>query len=202
MTDLEGFILAGGASSRMGEDKSRLRLGGRTFVERIAETIRPLASRVSLVSSRPETASHGLPVVRDVYEARGALGGIHAALAACRAPWALIVSCDLPFVTRELFERLWSLRTDEAEAVAPIQDDGRTQPLCALYAATSCKDLADELIRTDRLRPRELLRRARTRWVAFGELADLPQSALFFENVNTPEDYEKAKGARPKENLR
>ena len=137
-----------------------------------------------------------------MYEARGALGGIHAALAACRAPWALIVSCDLPFVTRELFERLWSLRTDEAEAVAPVQDDGRTQPLCALYAATSCKDLADELIRTDRLRPRELLRRARTRWVAFGELADLPQSALFFENVNTPEDYEKAKGARPKENLR
>lgn len=196
MSDLEGFILAGGASSRMGEDKSRLRLGGQTFVERIAETIQPLASRVSLVSSRPEAAAHRLPIVRDVYEARGALGGIHAALACCRAPYALIVSCDLPFVTRELFERLSTLRTDATDAVAPLQDDGRPQPLCALYAATTCKDLADELIRTDRLRPRELLWRVRTRWVAFGELSDLPQSALFFENVNTPEDYQKAKGKR------
>jgi molybdopterin-guanine dinucleotide biosynthesis protein A len=198
MPDLEGFILTGGASSRMGEDKSRLRLGGRTFVERIARALGPVVSRVSLVSSRPEAAAHGLPVVCDVYESRGALGGIHAALANCRAPWALVVSCDLPFVTRELFERLSSLRTEGADAVAPVQDDGRPQPLCALYAVSRCKDLAGELIRTDCLRPRELLWRVRTRWVAFGELADLPQSALFFENVNTTEDFEKAKVKRRK----
>jgi molybdenum cofactor guanylyltransferase len=111
----------------------------------------------------------------------------------CRAPWALIVSCDLPFVTPELFERLLSLRTSDADAVAPIQDDGRPQPLCALYAAATCARAAEELIRTDELRPRELLRRVGTRWVAFAELADLPRAPLFFENVNTPEDYEKAK---------
>jgi molybdenum cofactor guanylyltransferase len=193
MSDLEGFILAGGASSRMGEDKSRLRLGGRTFVERVAAALGPVVSSVSLVSSRPDAEAHGLPVVRDLFESRGALGAVHAALASCRAPRALVVSCDLPFVTRELFERLLSLRPDEADAVAPVQQDGRPQPLCALYAAAECARAAEELIRTDELRPRELLRLVRTRWVAFGELADLPQSALFFENVNTPRDYEKAK---------
>lgn len=193
MPDLEGFILAGGASSRMGEDKSRLRLGGLTLVGRVARALGPVASRVSLVSSRPGAETHGLPLVRDLYESRGALGGLHAALYSCRAPWALIVSCDLPFVTPELFERLLSLRTDEADAVAPVQKDGRPQPLCALYAAATCARATEDLIRTDELRPRELLRRVRTRWVAFGELADLPHSALFFENVNTPEDYEKAK---------
>jgi molybdopterin-guanine dinucleotide biosynthesis protein A len=198
MSDLEGFILAGGASSRMGEDKSRLRLGGRTFVERIAGALGPVASRVSLVSSRPGAEAHGLPVVRDLYEARGALGGIHAALDACRAPYALVVSCDLPFVTRELFERLLSLRAGGEDAVAPVQTDGRPQPLCALYAAAPCGRAAEELIRAGELRPRELLRRVRTRWVAFTELADLPHSALFFENVNTPEDYEKAKVKRQK----
>jgi molybdopterin-guanine dinucleotide biosynthesis protein A len=194
MTDLEGFILAGGASSRMGEDKSRLRLGGLTFVERVARALGPHASRVSLVSSRPDAAAHGLAVVRDIYAARGALGGIHAALSACRAPLALVVSCDLPFVTRELFERLLSLHAGDAAAVAPVQPDGRPQPLCALYAAAACAPVAEELIRAGELRPRELLRRVGTRWVAFDELADLPHSARFFENVNTPEDYEKAKG--------
>lgn len=193
MPDLEAFILAGGASSRMGEDKSRLRLGGRTLVERVAGALGPVAERVSLVSSRPDASAHGLSVVLDLYESRGALGGLHAALTNCRAPLAFVVSCDLPFVTRELFERLLSLHTDDAEAVAPVQADGRPQPLCALYAAAACARAADELIRTGELRPRELLRRTRTRWVAFEELADLPHSARFFENVNTPEDYEKAK---------
>jgi molybdopterin-guanine dinucleotide biosynthesis protein A len=193
MAELEGFILAGGASSRMGEDKSRLRLGGQTFVERVAGALSPLASRLSLVSSRPDASAHELPVVRDLYESLGALGGIHAALSACRAPLALVVSCDLPFVTRELFERLLSLQTDDADAVAPVQPDGRPQPLCALYSAATCARVAEELIRTGELRPRELLRRVRTRWVAFAELADLPHSARFFENVNTPEEYEKAK---------
>ena len=199
----EGFILAGGASSRMGVDKSRLRIGGLSFVERIGEALSPVARRVSVVSARGDAESHGLPVVRDLYEGRGALGGVHAALAECRAPWAVIVSCDLPFVTRELFERLASFTlSNDADAVAPIQDDGRQQPLCALYATEVCRAAADDLIRTDDLRPRALLWRVRTRWVAFDELSDLDGSEFFFENVNTPEDYEKAKGKRQKAKIK
>ena len=195
MTDFEGFILAGGASSRMGEDKSRLRIGGRTFVERIYEALGPLTARVSLVSSRDDAGAHGLSVVRDIHAGRGALGGVHAALANCRTPWAFVVSCDLPFVTRELFERLASFSFQHGvDAVAPIQHDGRQQPLCAIYAPASCLPFAEEQIRTDDLRPRALLWRVRTRWVAFDELSDLEDSELFFRNVNTPEDYEKAKG--------
>ncbi|HYH87205.1 MAG TPA: molybdenum cofactor guanylyltransferase [Pyrinomonadaceae bacterium] len=193
MNEIEGFILAGGASSRMGEDKSLLRLGGLTFVEIIAGALRPVAARVRLVSSRPDAEAHGLPVVADVFEGRGAIGGLHAALAVCGASWALVVSCDLPFVTTELLARLASLRGDGADAVAPLQNDGREQPLCALYAAAACRTTAEELIRAGELRPRELLRRVRTRWVAFDELSELAGSSLFFRNVNTPDDYEQAR---------
>src|SRR5947199_9031223 len=133
----------------------------------MADALTPRSRRVCVVSSREDADTHGLPVVRDLYEGRGALGGVHAALARCTARWAFIVSCDLPFVTRELFERLASFRLqDGVEAVAPIQDDGRQQPLCALYAPAPCLTVADELIRADELRPRALLRRMRTRWVA------------------------------------
>src|SRR3954471_19809556 len=127
MLDTEGFILAGGFSSRMGEDKSRLRLGGRTFVEIAARALSTVSGRVSVVGSRPGVESHGLSVVRDIHEGLGALGGLHAALAACEAPWAAVISCDLPFVSAELFERLASLRGVGVEAVAPIQKDGRPQ---------------------------------------------------------------------------
>jgi molybdopterin-guanine dinucleotide biosynthesis protein A len=193
MLDTEGFILAGGFSSRMGEDKSLLRLGGRTFVEIAAGALATVSSRVSVVGSRPGVESHGLPIVSDIHEGLGALGGLHAALAACEAPWAAVVPCDLPFVTRELFERLASLCGDDVDAVAPVQEDGRPQPLCALYAAARCLEAADALIRAGELRPRALLKTVRTRWVQFEELSDLDGSQLFFKNVNTPADYEEAK---------
>ena len=187
--ETEGFILAGGASSRMGEDKSRLTVGGRTFVEAAAEALRAVATRVSVVSSRPGAESHGLTVVQDLRAGLGALGGLHAALKSCRAEWAAVVACDLPFVTGELLARLASVRSDELDAVAPLQEDGRVQPLCAFYRARACAGRVEELIRMGELRPRVLLSRVRSRLVAFGELRDLEGSSRFFLNVNTPEDY-------------
>lgn len=176
----------------MGTDKAHLRLGGQTFVEKIAGALSTAATRVSVVSSKPDGAAFGLPVVPDIYENRGALGGLHAALAHARADWVAVVPCDLPFVTGEMFERLAGLTGDGHEAVAPVQPDGREQPLCALYARAHCLEVAEELLRGGELRPRVLLRRVRTRWVAFAELADLAQASLFFCNVNTPEDYSSA----------
>ncbi|HWW74850.1 MAG TPA: molybdenum cofactor guanylyltransferase [Pyrinomonadaceae bacterium] len=199
MEDVEGFILVGGASSRMGADKALLRLGGRTFVGLAAEALGAVAGVVRVVGSRPGAAGHGLAVVPDVYEHLGALGGLHAALSACGARWSAVLSCDLPFVTAGLLARLASFRGEGFDAVAPFQEDGRPQPLCALYAAAACRAVAEELIREGELRPRALLERVRTRWVAFDELADLPGSADFFRNVNTPPDYEEARKRWPAE---
>lgn len=193
MSDVEGFILAGGASSRMGTDKSRLLLGKQTFVERIAEALHSIATRISVVSARPESRELSLPVVADVYRNCGALGGLHAALAACRAPWAMVVSCDLPFVTGELFVRLAALRDETTDAVAPRQSDGRPQPLCALYERKPCLELTERLLQEGERRPRVLLQQLRTRWVAPAELADLKDAELFFLNVNTPADYRAAR---------
>ena len=190
--EIEGFILAGGASSRMGEDKSRLELNGRTFVGAAARSLGEITPHVSVVSSRPDAESHGLPVVRDRHSGLGALGGLHAALSSCGAEWAALLACDLPFVTGGLLARLASLRSDSLDAVVPFQDDGRPQPLCALYRARVCLAAAEELIRTGELRPRVLLSRVRARRVAFGELEDLEGSARFFVNVNTPEEYARA----------
>ena len=190
--ETEGFILAGGASSRMGEDKSLLRLDGRTFVETAARALLAVTGRVSLVSSRPEAESHGLPVVPDLRAGLGALGGLQAALASCGAEWAAVVACDLPFVTGGLLARLADARDESTDAVAPLQEDGRLQPLCALYRARVCLERVDEMIQAGELRPRLLLPRVRARLVGFEELRDLEGSRRFFLNVNTPGDYARA----------
>ena len=193
MLDVEGFILVGGASSRMGADKALLRLGGRTFVERAGAALTGVAASTRIVSSRPEHARLGLPVVEDVFRGAGALGGIHAALRACRAPWAAVVSCDLPFATGELLAHLASLREAGVEAVAPRQEDGRPQPLCAFYAREVCLTVAERMLRGDERRPRALLAEVRTRWVEFAELSGLTGAENFFLNVNTPHDLARAR---------
>jgi molybdenum cofactor guanylyltransferase len=189
MDHIEAFILAGGASSRMGTDKSRLLIDHQTFTERIAETLMKLTDSVTFVG---QTTSN-LPSVPDVYPRWGALGGLHAALTACSREWAIVVACDLPFVTAELFERLAEMRLHH-DAVVPIQNDGRPQPLAALYRIDSCRKHATELIEAGRRRPLDLLERVNTRWVAFDEIRNLDQAERFFVNINTPEDYYKATG--------
>jgi molybdenum cofactor guanylyltransferase len=196
MPEIDGFILAGGASSRMGRDKSRLLLGGRTLVGLVADALSAATPRVRLVSARHEADDFGLRVIRDIFSHRGPLAGIHAALAHAESAWAFVASCDMPFVTGDLVLRLASYAEADHDAVVPVQPDGRPQPLCALYARDACLAAADELLRAGETRPRALLSRVRTRLVPFGELADLPRSSDFFTNVNTPDDYEKAEGRK------
>ena len=193
MLEIEGFILVGGASSRMGTEKALLDLGGLSFVERIHTALSAITTKTSLVGATETRAVWPqLPAVPDIHVKWGALGGLHAALAAARAEWAAVVACDLPFVTGELFVRLASLR-ENFDAVVPVQTDGRRQPLCALYRARATSEHAAQLIAEGERRPRALLKQVRTRHVAFEELSDLPDADRFFINVNTPADYANAR---------
>lgn len=186
--DIDAFILAGGASRRMGTDKSQLIIDGQTFIERIADTLLRLTDSVTIVGPN---SMPSLPSVPDVYAQWGALGGLHAALTASRREWTIVVACDLPFVTSELFLYLAGVRLDH-DAVVPFQPDGRPQPLAALYRADPCRQRATELIEAGLRRPLDLLEAVNTRWVAFEEIKNLAQADRFFVNINTPEDYHEA----------
>jgi molybdopterin-guanine dinucleotide biosynthesis protein A len=187
--DIDAFILAGGASRRMGTDKSQLLIDHQTFIERIAETLSNVTGSVTIVGRCLDASS--VPSVPDIYPQWGALGGLHAALTASNRAWAIIVACDLPFVTSELFLHLANMRLDH-DAVVPVQQDGRPQPLAALYRVDPCRLRATKLIETGQRRPRDLLAAVNTRWVTFEEIRNLDQAERFFVNINTPEDYHEA----------
>jgi molybdopterin-guanine dinucleotide biosynthesis protein A len=178
ISQFEGFILAGGQSRRMGRDKSELLLDDRTFTEKISDTLRQITDSVTIMRAE-----------QDIYPNWGALGGLHAALAVCKRKWAIVVACDLPFVTVQLLSYLTALR-DQQDAIVPVQADGRPQPLCALYRIEACLPRATELIERGRRRPLDLLELVNTRWVPFSELTNLDQAEKFFVNINTPEDYD------------
>jgi len=197
MLDVEGFILVGGASSRMGRDKSRLMLGGQTTVERIAESMAQVVTRVRLVGG-PAGGRYDrnrFQSVPDLADSWGPLGGIQAALHAAEAEWCIAIACDLPFVSGDLWRRLFELKsntTESFDAVVPIQADEYPQPLCAVYRRVPCRDAADRSIRNGEHSPRALLDKVKTRYVPFAEIADLTGASNFFFNINTPENYERA----------
>lgn len=191
MSDIEGFILVGGASSRMGRDKARLSIEGEEFVTRIHSVLSNITASVSTVGSRYKDNIWQLPDVPDKFEKWGALGGVHAALSSCKTEWALVVACDLPFVTEELFKRLIDFREDN-DAVVPVQTDGKLQPLCALYCVATCLKTAEEMILSGERRPRILFEKVKTRFIEPENWQDLSDSNLFFSNINTPQEYSAA----------
>ena len=174
----------------MGTDKWKLMLDGRSFVERIADEIAEVASSVTVVGnvyrcSDTDTLDGSSNRARRLSAMGGAWRRAHRACRIVPADWALVVACDFPFVTKELFLRLASLR-DDFEAVAPVQHDQIPQPLCSLYRVEPCRRRAEDLIKSGERKPIALLQSVHTRWVLFSELEDIAGAARFFDNINTP----------------
>jgi molybdenum cofactor guanylyltransferase len=85
-----GVILAGGLSSRMGEDKALLRIGGRTLLERTRAVLLEAGADIVVVSG----AAHG--GIADRWEAKGPIGGIASVAATLEDGELLIVPVDMP----------------------------------------------------------------------------------------------------------
>ena len=104
-----GIILAGGSSSRLGQNKALARVAGRSLIEWVVDVLRPLVSDLLLVtqSGCPILAAEpwvdlDLLTVADVYPDVGTLGGLHAGLHTMRTEYGLVVGCDMPLLNADL----------------------------------------------------------------------------------------------------
>lgn len=192
----DGFVLIGGASSRMGRDKAQMSIGGRKLYERAGAALSG-ACRGSVTLVGKADFAHNFAIISDLnigpaIHSRASIYGLYTALADAKTPWIAVLACDLPFVTEDLMTRLGGYCSNEFEAIVPIQTDTKPQPLCALYAREKCLPVVGAMIKNNDLKMQRLLSSINTRYVRFDEIADLDGSSDFFFNVNTPEHYEAA----------
>ncbi|HKS42136.1 MAG TPA: molybdenum cofactor guanylyltransferase [Blastocatellia bacterium] len=187
---VSGFVTAGGRSSRMGRDKAWLELDGQTMIERVITAIKPVTTDVSVIANSAEYNRLGLPVYADTHTGIGPLEAIRTALANASTSRVLLVGCDLPFVTAELFSFLLSLKGDY-QAIVPVGADDRLEPICAIYSTDALSEVT-RLIESGARKVSLLFERIRTRLVIFDEIRHLQGADLFFENVNTQEEYSRA----------
>ena len=128
-----GFVLAGGASRRMGRDKALLPLAGSTMVEQIAAAVRSAAGNATILGPVERYAHLGFPVVPDKIENCGPLGGLFTALSITKTDWNLFVACDMPELTAAFLTHLLeAAQTADADCLVP-ESAGKLHPLCAVY---------------------------------------------------------------------
>lgn len=197
--DFTGYVLAGGKSSRMGCDKAFLEIDEITFLENAVETLEPNCEKVKIVLNKsqnhfieksPENISH----IFDIYENRGAVGGIHAALEDCQTEFALILAVDLPLATSESMEILckFILRETDFSAIVPRQSDGKLQPLCAVYRRNDCLPKAAEILsKTGSISVKYFLEHLKLKIIL---AENLSYDNRIFANINSPEDLQNIKG--------
>jgi molybdopterin-guanine dinucleotide biosynthesis protein A len=185
-----GFVTAGGRSSRMQRDKALLKLGGLTMIERVIGALQPVASSIAIIANDPVYEKFDLPVFADTNKGIGPLEAIRTALANSRQEKAVVAGCDMPFVTSELFAYLLD-QAQGYDAVVPLDAEGRIEPLCAVYSTAAMSEVCRLIERGD-LKMAHLFDAIHARVIEFSELRNLPRSELFFENINTPEDYARA----------
>ena len=192
-SELAGFILAGGKSSRMGSDKAFLKLQGQTLLARALQLVRGIAADVRIVGPRGKFEQLG-PVVEDLYSDRGPLGGIHAALSASTKNLNLILAVDLPRVEAAFLEQLVAKASTGEALVTVPRAGGGWQPLCAVYRR-GFLDFADRALQEGRNKIDPLFKNIPLAVIEESDLTEAGFSTTMFQNLNTPAEFHAARQA-------
>ena len=179
------IILAGGESCRMGYDKGFAKFKGAYFIEHILEAL-PELNEVLIVSNNKSYEQFNLKRVQDLHENIGPLAGVYAGLYHSTTEYNLILSCDLPFLKKELIEMLFKEVTDAFDIVQ-VAVQNKTNPLLAVYkkkCMLSCK----KALENGERRLCEFVNRQKTKTIALNY-----SLANYAKNVNSKADLETKK---------
>jgi molybdopterin-guanine dinucleotide biosynthesis protein A len=194
---IAGYILAGGGSTRFGQDKALVEFQGVPMLVLMHRLLGAVLGDSTVIASPGKYAGVGLDTVGDCWPGEGPLGGIITALthtARTRQPaaWNLIIGCDMPFLTEDwiayMAERACASR---AEVLVPRSSSG-LEPLCVCWKTSAAPKLRlafEEGTRkiSDAMQNLSMEILDESAWKRFDNTGRL------FWNMNTPADYEQAR---------
>ncbi|MBV6421410.1 MAG: putative molybdenum cofactor guanylyltransferase [Ignavibacteriaceae bacterium] len=199
--DITGIILAGGKSKRMGLNKSFLKVGEVTMIERTTELMKSLFDRVILITNTPDEYKFlGIEMFEDIYKNVGPLAGIHSGLAHSITDKNFIISCDIPFVNKGVIEFIINYKTNKSITITKA--DGFVQQLCGLYSKQDLQEIV-ELVEDDNLeinnfqkcgcKVLQLVQKLDAEIIDIANEYDGYEEGMFL-NMNKPEDFELVRG--------
>lgn len=176
------FILAGGKSSRMREEKGLVKLHGKPMIKYLIEATFDLAQSQSIIGHHPDYSQFGIPVFTDLISDKGPLGGIYTALSHCQTNQALILSCDSPLIQSKTLEKMIAQFNGEI-LVGTLGD--RVYPFPGIYPTSLLTQLQENL-KDNRLKVQNFILNNPHRLIPWDQFST--HSELEFMNINTPEE--------------
>jgi molybdopterin-guanine dinucleotide biosynthesis protein A len=185
IANVAGAVLVGGASSRMGSDKSQRAFRGEAAATRTSRLLASLFEDVMLVGGEAPADAVGRRIA-DIPGPRSALRGIVTALEASSAECVLVVATDLPLLTATLLLAL--VAWPAADVVLPRGAAG-IEPLCALWSRERVTVAARAQLVAGRLALRELIAQLDARYLEGADLDTVDPDSTALANANTPEAW-------------
>jgi molybdopterin-guanine dinucleotide biosynthesis protein A len=190
---VEGFVLAGGQSSRMGRDKALVELAGRPLVAWALDVLRGAGLTAKIAGAKTDLSAFA-PVIEDAWDNVGPLGGVCSALRQAELDWAVFMTVDQPLMSPALVTGLLDEARKSAAAVTVASVGGVAQTFPAVVRRSALAVLENRLDEGKRA-CMDAFRAVGLRVVAAEDLVPSDSQApvdLWFSNVNAPEDMEKA----------
>ncbi len=137
------IILAGGKSSRMGEDKGLMLFKGKPMIQLILDEVNQIADQILIVTSNPDYLSFGYPLIPDLVENKGPLAGIVSGLSHSTSTYNWVLSCDIPYITTELLLMLRN-EIDDFDVILAKKNQ-QVHPLIGCYKKDCLGSLNEQL---------------------------------------------------------
>ncbi len=189
-SDITGIILSGGKSSRMGENKSFLKIGNKTIIELILELMKSIFTNVIIITNTlDEYKFLDVSLYEDIYKWKGPLAGIHSGLTHSKTEKNFVISCDTPLMTKEMVEYILNFKTEKP--ISFCEAAGYHQPLVGVYKKEVVTEIEMLLNTKNEIIDRSLhhfLKIVSAEIIHPGDLY-MYNDEIFF-NVNKKEDYE------------
>jgi len=186
-------IQAGGASSRMGEDKALKPFLGRPLIQRVINRLRPIADEIIVTTNRPADYDFlNLRLIPDIKPDRGALGGLYTAIASATHPIVAVVACDMPFASTSLIEAMSKLLVEKDADVVIAKTEEGYEPFHAVYRREICLPAIESAIDADLWKVIAWFPQVKVHELTLDEVKSYDPQRLAFWNVNTPEEFTKA----------
>ncbi|WP_452601320.1 molybdenum cofactor guanylyltransferase [Pontimicrobium sp. MEBiC06410] len=176
---ITGIILAGGKSTRMGEDKGLIVYNKQPFIQHVINALEPIVSEIIIVSNNPEHDVFAEKRVEDLIPNSGPIAGLYTGLYYSKTEENLVLSCDIPLISTSVLNALINA-SDKTINCVQIESNNKIMPLIALYKK-QCKDTCFTLLEQGERRLKVLTRQLKTKTIVLDKAL-----AIHTTNVNTP----------------
>lgn len=125
------IILAGGKSSRMGQDKGLMNLNGKPMIQHVIEVAKTKSEEIMIISNQANYQQFGYKVYPDEIKNKGPLAGIYTGLKHSMTEWNVVLSCDTPFIHPSLLQFL--IAQAQGCDITILQKNEQIHPLIGIF---------------------------------------------------------------------